>query len=160
MQWNPMETRMSAYVQKLPRRLGSIGAAVALVGVVSALTAQWAYGAQPAKGNRLVAHHAKEVRNYDRPRQEGNRIAFCLPANGECGKPAADAFCRGKEFEGALTFQRERMEGHGAQMRFLRIKCWRTQGAAVPEVTAARDVITNTSAKSNRMRSGGHGDWK
>lgn len=101
----------------------------------------------------------KEVRNYDRPRQDGNRIAFCLPADGECGKPAADAFCRGKDFEAALTFQRERMEGHGAQMRFLQIKCWRTQGATVSETTAT-DVTTNTSAKSNRLRFGGHGEWK
>jgi hypothetical protein len=151
---------MSAHLAKLARRFGSIAAAVGLCGVISTLTVNFAYGAQPTKGNRLVVSQTKEVRNYDRPRQEGNRIAFCLPANGECGKPAADAFCRGKDFEGALTFQRERMEGHGAQMRFLRIKCWRTQGAAVSEVTAAQDVITNTSAKSNRMRYGGHGDWK
>jgi hypothetical protein len=151
---------MSAHLAKLARRFGSIAAAVGLCGVISTLTVNFAYGAQPTKGNRLVVSQTKEVRNYDRPRHEGNRIAFCLPANGECGKPAADAFCRGKDFEGALTFQRERMEGHGAQMRFLRIKCWRTQGAAVSEVTAAQDVITNTSAKSNRMRYGGHGDWK
>jgi hypothetical protein len=151
---------MSAHLAKLARRFGSIAAAVGLCGVISTLTVNFAYGAQPTKGNRLVVSQTKEVRNYDRPRQEGNRIAFCLPANGECGKPAADAFCRGKDFEGALTFQRERMEGHGAQMLFLRIKCWRTQGAAVSEVTAAQDVITNTSAKSNRMRYGGHGDWK
>jgi hypothetical protein len=151
---------MSVHLRKLSHRFGFIGAAAGLWGVISALTGPVAYGAQPTKGNRLVAPLAQEVRNYDRPRQGGNRIAFCLPANGECGKPAADAFCRGKDFEGALTFQRERMEGHGAQMRFLRIKCWRTQGATVPDVTAARDVITNTSAKSNRMRHGGQGAWK
>jgi len=149
-----MEARMSAQFRKV------IGAAAGVWGVVYALTGHVAHGAQPTKGNRLVISQAQEVRNYDRPRQGGNRIAFCLPANGECGKPAADAFCRGKDFEGALTFQRERMEGHGAQMRFLRIKCWRTQGATVPDVTAARDVITNTSAKSNRMRYGGQGAWK
>jgi hypothetical protein len=151
---------MSVHLRKLSHRLGFIGAAAGLWGVISALTGPVAYGAQPAKGNKLVSPLAQEVRNYDRPRQGGNRIAFCLPANGECGKPAADAFCRGKDFEGALTFQRERMEGHGAQMRFLRIKCWRTQGATASEVTAARDVITNTSAKSNRMRYGGRGSWK
>jgi hypothetical protein len=154
-----MQARMSAHLGKLTRRLGFIGAAAGICGVISALTVHFAYGAQPTKGNRLVLSQTREVRNYDRPRQEGNRIAFCLPSNGECGKPVADAFCRGKDFEGALTFQRERMEGHGAQMRFLRIKCWRTQGATVSEVTAA-DVISNTSGKSNRMRSGGHGDWK
>jgi len=146
---------MSAHLEKVTRR-----SAVGLCVVISALTVNFAYGAQPTKSNRLVVSQTKEVRNYDRPRQDGNRVAFCLPANGECGKPVADAFCRGKDFEGALTFQRERMEGHGAQMRFLRIKCWRTQGATVPEVTAAQDVITNTSAKSNRMRYGGRGDWK
>lgn len=146
---------MSAHLEKVLRR-----SAVGLCVVISAFTVNFAYGAQPTKSNRLVVSQTKEVRNYDRPRQDGNRVAFCLPAKGECGKPVADAFCRGKDFDGALTFQRERMEGHGAQMRFLRIKCWRTQGATVPEVTAAQDVITNTSAKSNRMRYGGHGDWK
>jgi hypothetical protein len=150
---------MLAHFGKLTRGLGLTVTAISICGVVSALSAHWAYGAQPTKGNRLVLPQTREVRNYDRPRQDGNRIAFCLPANGDCGKPAADAFCRGKDFEGALTFQRERMEGHGAQMRFLRIKCWRTQGATASEVTAA-DVISNTSTKSNRLRSGGHGDWK
>jgi hypothetical protein len=150
---------MLAHFGKLTRRLGLIVTAIGICGVVSASTAHWAYGAQPTKGNRLVLPQTREVRNYDRPRQDGNRIAFCLPANGECGKPAADAFCRGRDFKEALTFQRERMEGHGAQMRFLRIKCWRTQGAAASEVTAA-DVISNTSTKSNRLRFGGHGDWK
>jgi hypothetical protein len=157
---DPTEARMSAHLRNLSRHLKFIGAAAGIWGVISALTGHVAFGAQPTKANRLVSHQAQEVRNYDRPRQGGNRIAFCLPANGECGKPAADAFCRGKEFEGALTFQRERTEGHGAQMRFLRIKCWRMQGATVPDVTVARDVITNTSAKANRMRYGGKGTWK
>jgi hypothetical protein len=154
-----MEARMSFQFANLMCRSGLIGAAIVFYGLISVLAAPWAHGAQPAKGNRMVMPQTKEVRNYDRPRQDGNRIAFCLRADGECGKPAADAFCRGKDFEAALTFQRERMEGHGAQMRFLQIKCWRTQGVTVSEATAT-GVTTNTSAKSNRLRFGGHGEWK
>jgi hypothetical protein len=150
---------MPAHSGKITRRLVLTGGAISISGVISALTADWAYGSQLTKGDRVVMHQTREVRNYDRPRRNGNRIAFCLTAVGTCGKPAADAFCRSNDFEGALTFQRERMEGHGAQLRFLRIKCWRSQAAAASEVAGAV-VNSNTSAKSNRLHLGNHGDWK
>ena|SRR5688572_24834990 len=117
------------------------------------LTPDQVLGSQLTKGNRLVLQQ-REVRNYERPRRNGNRIAFCT-AGGQCGKHAADEYCRENDFEGALTFQRDRMEGHSAQMRFLRIKCWRSKVRAVgkqthaPEV-AGRKLISNTSIKSNR----------
>ena len=150
---------MSAHSDKITRQLILIGIAAGLYGMIFAVTAHRAYGAQLSKSDRMALPQTKEIGNYDRPRQSGNRIAFCLPAGGACGKAAADAFCRDKDFEGALTFQRERMEGHGAQMRFLRIKCWRSLGATVPDAAAA-DVISNTSTKSNRLRFGNRGDWK
>jgi hypothetical protein len=111
-----------------------------------------ACAAQPAKGDKIVLQD-RQIRNYDRPRQNGNRLAFCTAA-GECGKPAADDFCRSNGFEGAMTFQRDRLEGHSAQLRFLRIKCWRSKHNNTPQpqvpVETGSKLISNTSAKSNR----------
>jgi hypothetical protein len=151
---------MSAHSGKITRGLVLTGAAISLAGIISALTANWADGAQITKGNRIVLQQTREVRNYARPRRNGNRIAFCLTAAvSTCGKHAADAFCHDNDFEGALTFQRERMEGHAAQLRFLSIKCWRPQAGTTSEVADVK-VKSNTSAKSNRLRFGGQGDWK
>lgn len=130
---------------------------VALAGAIglglSSLVAELAYGAQPAKGNRTVLEK-KLVRNYERPRRSGNRLAFCT-VDGRCGKYAADEFCRESGFDAALTFQRDRMEGHSAQLRFLRIKCSRSGEGGVarqaPDPEAPRaGTKSNTAAKSNR----------
>jgi hypothetical protein len=151
---------MSAHSSKIARRLVLTGAAISISGTISALTADWAFGAQVTKGDRMMVHQTREIRNYDRPRRNGNRIAFCLTAAvSTCGKHAADAFCHDNDFEGALTFQRERMEGHSAQLRFLRIKCWRSRATTASEVAGVY-VKSNTSTKSNRLRLGGQGDWK
>ena len=103
----------------------------------------------------MVLQQTREVRNYDRPRRNGNRIAFCLATAGTCGKHAADAFCRDNQFEEALTFQRDRMEGHSAQLRFLRIKCWRSKSIMAAKQIRASDgsggaVVSNKLAKSHR----------
>jgi hypothetical protein len=120
--------------------------------VVSALTSDWAYGAQLKKGDR---QQMTLVRNYMRPRQNGNRVAFCMAATGTCGKPAADAFCRSNNFQEALTFQRDRMEGHSAQLRFLQIKCRRSKAPIAPKQIGASEVaganvVSNAVAKSDR----------
>ena len=47
------------------------------------------------------------VRNYFAPRQDGMRLDSCLTGASDCGKPAADAFCKARGFESALIFQRE-----------------------------------------------------
>jgi hypothetical protein len=108
---------------------------------------------QSAKTSKLVVQD-KEVRNYEKPRQNGNRLSFCT-VEGQCGKSVADEFCLSNEFDGALTFQRDRQEGHSAQLRFLRIKCWRSKQGAHAEKSrkieeAGRQLISNSSAKSNR----------
>lgn len=126
---------------------------VTLFIAISATTPDLAHAAQVIKGNKLVLQF-REVRNYERPRRNGNRLSFCT-ALGECGKPAADEFCRSNGFEGMLTFQRDHMEGHGAQLRFLRIKCWRAKGSTARQEADASAIPkavlrSNSSAKSNR----------
>jgi hypothetical protein len=49
---------------------------------------------------------AAQVRNFFAPEVEGARIDACLDS-GQCGKPAADAFCRGEGYDRAMLFQRE-----------------------------------------------------
>jgi hypothetical protein len=126
-------------------------ACVALSCVLFESTSDWAHGAQLTKGNKLVLEK-REVRNYERPRLNGNRLAFCT-ADGRCGKQVADEFCRGHEFQEALTFQRDRMEGHSARLRFLRIKCWRAYGSMSAEQAPSTEksgLLSNTLAKGNR----------
>ena len=45
------------------------------------------------------------VRNYFSPQFEGASVDACL-TTGECGKPAADAFCKLQGYDNAMIFQR------------------------------------------------------
>ncbi|MBI2718923.1 MAG: hypothetical protein HY245_04700 [Rhizobiales bacterium] len=47
------------------------------------------------------------VRNFFNPGFDGARLDSCLSSASDCGKPAADAFCRREGFSEALIFQRE-----------------------------------------------------
>ncbi len=48
-----------------------------------------------------------QVRNFFAPVIAGARLDACLSNAGDCGKPAADAFCKVQGYENALIFQRE-----------------------------------------------------
>jgi hypothetical protein len=54
----------------------------------------------------LTAGAEAGVRNYFSPKLEGTRIDACM-AEGGCGKPVADAFCKTQGYDKALIFQRE-----------------------------------------------------
>lgn len=75
------------------------------------------------------------VRNFFAPESQGLRLDSCLTGDHDCGKPAADAFCRAQGFETALIFQREAAAetirfGNGAFctgsacVSFKQIKCY------------------------------------
>jgi hypothetical protein len=76
------------------------------------------------------------VRNFFSPLLEGARLDACL-SGGECGKPAADAFCKAQGYDKALIFQREdfqstRVLDSGATCStsctaFRQIKCFTTK---------------------------------
>ena len=54
----------------------------------------------------LAQAQAGEVRNFFAPQVGGEPINACL-ADGTCGKPAADAFCKVEGYDHATIFQRE-----------------------------------------------------
>ena len=74
------------------------------------------------------------VRNFFTPELDGKRLDSCLTDKGNCGKPAADAFCKKEGYDNALLFQREpvlsslRFDGGactGSSCRsFKQIKCF------------------------------------
>ena len=51
------------------------------------------------------------VRTYFAPEVDGKRLDTCLTDGQNCGKPAADAFCKVEGYEKALLFQRETAAG-------------------------------------------------
>ena len=81
----------------------------------------------------LSQAQASEVRNYFTPELDGQRINACL-ADGTCGKPAADVFCKVEGFDQAMLFQRERSDSartldsdkvcDGGCTAFRQVKCF------------------------------------
>lgn len=47
------------------------------------------------------------ARAFFGPTLDGQRIAFCLQSDEECGKPVADAWCQSQGFDKALLFERD-----------------------------------------------------
>lgn len=88
---------------------------------------------------------AAQVRNFFSPVVEGVRVDACLEG-GECGKPAADAFCRAQGYDHAMIFQRERFSAtrmvdtgkacSEACTAFRQVKCF----------TVKSDMATSTPA--------------
>ena len=61
------------------------------------------------------------VRNFMSPQINGRAVAFCLSLTKQCGKHAADAFCRDNGFDEALSFQRDATDL--IKLSFRQIKC-------------------------------------
>ena len=86
------------------------------------------------------------ARTFFSPMVGGERLHACLQADEECGKPAADAWCRSKGYESALLYQTDRREGieytrsvldgriytGGESKSFVEVKCWSPQQVAQP----------------------------
>jgi hypothetical protein len=82
--------------------------------------------------NGSLAHAT--VRNFFAPEVNGQRLDSCLTGASDCGKPAADAFCKKEGYDNAVLFQREpvmaslRLDGGsctGASCKsFKQIKCF------------------------------------
>lgn len=85
------------------------------------------------------------VRNYFAPALDGTRLDACLSNADDCGKPAADAFCKVQGYRESVLFQREPVNGSrrlgsgescegSACIGFRQIKCYQPQDnvAALP----------------------------
>jgi hypothetical protein len=69
------------------------------------------------------------TRNYLSPHLIGQPVSFCLLGRSQCGKQAADAFCRSNGFGEALIFRRDSMQADPANLYFHQIKCWKPEVA-------------------------------
>ena len=106
------------------------------------------------KVDRLATRADTGVRNYLSPRLNGKPVAFCLSSASQCGKEAADAFCRENGFAEALTFRRDSVQSDPAKLRFGQIKCWHPQVAVDADVIielAGAAATSNLVAKSGRL---------
>jgi hypothetical protein len=95
--------------------------AIAVVGLVS--------------GQEAVA----ATRSYSLPTQDGQAISACLANGSNCGKPAADAFCKKAGYAESILFAREPVSmaivldadeqciGETCEA-FTRIKCYSPKG--------------------------------
>jgi hypothetical protein len=127
-------------------------AAIALLGSVSTIAI--VSTSDSSLGSRTAFKVNAATRNYVSPRLAGKPVVFCLSGGSQCGKPAADAFCRSNRFEKAVTFQRDGVQLDPAKLRFRQIKCWRPQVAAEPDIIiqpAGVSLTSNTAAKSDQL---------
>lgn len=53
----------------------------------------------------VLASSAQQSRRFDIPRERGYRVDVCLNWGADCGKPAADVFCRRNGFPAAESFE-------------------------------------------------------
>jgi hypothetical protein len=81
------------------------------------------------KIDRLETLSDPTNRNYVSPRINGEPVAFCRIGTSECGKEAADAFCRDLGFKEARTYRRDSLEPDLTKLHFQQIRCWH------PEIT-------------------------
>ena len=58
------------------------------------------------KFHELKSQARVSMRSFHLPQVKGKMVRFCLSHLNQCGKPAADAFCRINGFKEAFTFQR------------------------------------------------------
>jgi hypothetical protein len=65
------------------------------------------------------------TRNYLLSQLIGQPVSFCISGGNQCGKQAADAFCRSNGFGEALIFRRDSMQADPANLYFHQIKCWK-----------------------------------
>ena len=96
-------------------------AAIALLGSVSTIAivpaSNSSLGSRPAfKVDGLETRANAAARNYMSPRLAGEPVVFCLSGGSQCGKPAADAFCRSNGSEKAVTFQRDSLQSDPAKL--------------------------------------------
>jgi hypothetical protein len=108
-----------------------IGAATLVAGLSAMIGIPASNGPDPP--GRALTSEGKardaRTRNFLLPQPLGNPVSFCVAGASDCGKPAADAFCRSQGYEEALTFLRVGMQPDRANLHFQQIKCWHPSNA-------------------------------
>jgi hypothetical protein len=101
------------------------------------------------KIDRLETLSDPRNRNYISPRLNGKPVAFCRIGTNECGKEAANAFCRDIGFGAARTYRRDSMESDLTKVHFQQIRCWHPEITVdakrrvwAPRLSAAANALT------------------
>jgi hypothetical protein len=103
-----------------------IGAAMLMAGVSAMIGVPASHGPSLSASAVILDGQAPDIRarNFLLPQPLGDPLPFCLVDESQCGKPAADAFCRRNGYGEALTFLRDGMQPDLASVQFRQIKCW------------------------------------
>jgi hypothetical protein len=65
-----------------------------------------------------AAAKAGSARNFFAPLYDGQPVAFCLEGNRNCGKAAANIWCKSKGFDEALSYARKSLSSE-MELRFV-----------------------------------------
>jgi hypothetical protein len=88
------------------------------------------------KLDRVNMPATSSARNYMSPRMNGRPVAFCMSLAKQCGKHAADAFCRGKGFDQAISYERDAFDP--TNLSFRQIKCRQAREIALMAPSSSR----------------------
>lgn len=69
--------------------------------------------------NRRDAAEAEGKNTFRFPTIDGYRLDFCLNFGNECGKPAADEFCKRQKFDESVLFENETVGTRGIRTRVI-----------------------------------------
>ena len=70
-------------------------------------------------GFRRITCFKRTTQTFTRPKWQGDRLDWCLNWGRNCGKPAADAYCRERGFDTAVDFQKDSNIGDSEPTRLI-----------------------------------------
>jgi hypothetical protein len=98
---------------------GLFGIALIAGGMFIHSSADAKTGSRVPLANRRDAAGAEGKNIFRSPTIGGYRLDFCLTFGNDCGKPAADEFCKRQKFEESVLFENETVGTRGIQTKVI-----------------------------------------